>query len=176
MSGPLEVQPHEHGITRVFVAEPDPSSGASRLTPETAADLLGASDVNAAKIEVVAPGSVDTLGLSGYLVDGYGVAADEVAPRREELDSLTGQIVLVPSSAFSGAQRLSPKEPLSFVGAFAETPAAAHEVMSPVSDVDERPAPTPPSAETPDEKTKSMPVGLIVIGALILAAILIMLF
>lgn len=175
MTDPLDVKAHEHGITRVFVADADPDAPQTPLTAEKAAELLGGKDIDARKIEVVASGALEGMGLSGYLVDGYGIPAEDVAPDRPELDSLTGQVVLIPSSAFSGAQRLSPEPALRLVGAYSESPSEAHEVMSPAETPKRDAAQT--SAEPHEgEKKRRVPVGVIVAVSLALAVILVLLF
>ena len=78
------------------------------------------------------------MGLSGYLVDGYGVSADDVAADRQRLDDLGGQIVLVPSSATPGPARFAPEPPLRSVGVYGEPPSAPHEVMAPAASEDRR--------------------------------------
>jgi hypothetical protein len=178
MTDPLHKTAHEHGMTRVFVAEADPDAPPAPLTNDDAARLLG-TDVDVAKIEVVPSGSLEGMGLAGYLVDGYGAAADAVAPDRQRLDDLHGQIVLVPSSATPGEAQFAPKDPLRFVGLYGEPAAAPHEVMAPAA-TDPRPAEPrsvdPAPREPSDAGRRKLPVTAIVIAAIALAALLILIF
>ena len=175
MTDPLERTAHEHGMTRVFVAEAEPDAAQTPLTNEDAAALLG-TDVDAAKVEVVPAGSLAGMGLSGYLVDGYGVAADAVATDRQRLDDLGGQIVLVPSSATAGAARFDPRPPLRFVGLYGEPPAAPHEVMTPAPSDDRPSEPRPVTMTDPEPATpeRKLPVGWIVVAGVVLAVLLIL--
>lgn len=178
MTDPLDVGPHEHGMTRIFVADADPGAAQTPMTNDEAAALLG-TDVDPAKVEVVPAGSLAGMGLSGYLVDGYGVSEDEIAGDRQTLDSLDGQIVLVPSSAFRGETRIAPQSPLRFVGRYGEPPAPAHEVMThtPSDDRPDEPRSTAPVEPTPTEPApRKVPVGAIVVGAIVVAVILVLLF
>ena len=178
MTDPLHKTAHEHGMTRVFVAEADPDAPEAPMTGEDAARLLG-TEVDVAKIEVVPSGSLAGMGLAGYLVDGYGAAADAVSPDRERLDDLHGQIVLVPSSATPGEAHFTPAPPLRFVGLYGEPPVAAHEVMTPaVTDPDEsvRAKAHRAHSEPPANETRKLPVAAIVIAAIALAALLILIF
>ena len=178
MTDPLHKTAHEHGMTRVFVAEADPDAPEAPMTAEDAARLLG-TEVDVAKIEVVPSGSLAGMGLAGYLVDGYGAAADAVAPDRQRLDDLHGQIVLVPSSATPGEAQFAPSAPLRFVGLYGEPPAAAHEVMAPAA-TDPRDTPRAPVHRADPEPAakggRKLPVTAIVIAAIALAALLILIF
>lgn len=177
MSDPLDVSAHEVGTTRVFVADADPDAGNAPMTNDEAAKLLGGK-VDPAKVEVVPAGSLTGMGLSGYLVEGYGIDAGDIEGDRAMLDGLDGQIVLVPSSATGGAATLDPQPPLRFVGLYREPAAAPHEVMTSSSQPE-------PSVETErdgdasgggsSKPERKVPVGPIVVVALVIAAILVLL-
>lgn len=178
MSDPLDVSAHEVGATRVFVNDADPDATDAPMTNDEAAKLLGAK-VDPAKIEVVSAGSLSGMGLSRYLVEGYGIAADDIEGDRKMLDGLDGQIVLVPSSATAGSATLVPQAPLRFVGLFREPAAAPHEVMAKATQPE--PTPEPAGNDTSSDSASSspkrkVPVGPIVIAALVIAVILVLIF
>ena len=82
--------------------------------------LIGA-DVIPRKVEIVPSGVFNEMGLTQYLVDGYGVAERELEGRRAALDAVSGLVILLPSSAFGGAEvTLTPDPSLRLVGMFSE--------------------------------------------------------
>ena len=59
--------------------------------------------------------------LSGYMIEGLGVAEAEIAADKPQLDALKGHVLIVLSRAFSGhEQTVSPQAPLRWIGTWAE--------------------------------------------------------
>ena len=84
-------------------------------------DALGASFLDEDYIECFDVGDLEGLGLSRYMVEGLGVSQKDVAEDAVQLNAVKGFVVVALSPAFCGiAQRLHPREPLRWLGTFAE--------------------------------------------------------
>lgn len=118
---PYRVEENEHGLVRLFTTDMEPEVDAA-ITPQNVHKLLGDEvSLNAEKAEIFPSKVIAGLGLSRYLVDGYGVADAELAGKTAALDALTGLIVLIPSSAFvARPQVLNPNPALRFIGIYRE--------------------------------------------------------
>ena len=114
----------EFGRVRVFTTALDPEE-ASAITAKNVHKLLGDNvELNAAKVEVVPSGTLAGLGLTTYLIEGYGVAEEELAGRAAALDAVDGLLILIPSVAFGGkATTLDPNPSLRLLGTFREVAA-----------------------------------------------------
>jgi hypothetical protein len=122
----MQVSATETGLVRVFAIDLPPESIAEFTdpdAPDTAAirDALGADALSPDHIDLLRVADLQELGLDGYLVEGLGVAEDEVAPDRARLRGLRGYVLVLPSRAFAGmAQELTPRAPLRWIGTYAE--------------------------------------------------------
>lgn len=169
---PLAVKANENGRVRVFTTELQPE-GASAITPTNVSKLLGA-EVIPRKVEIVPSKVFGEMGLTQYLIDGYGIDSSELDGRRAALDALTGLVILLPSSAFGGKEvALSPDASLRLVGMFSEEPSKAHDMAQhETSSATVQPTDTrsnPPS-------TSRRGSSVIALGALIIAAALLLFY
>ncbi|MCM2561612.1 aspartate carbamoyltransferase catalytic subunit [Lutimaribacter sp. EGI FJ00015] len=126
MTDRMKISATEAGLVRVFAIDL-PADAVAEFTDPDAPDIAAIRDALGA--EVLSPDHVDflrvtelgELGLDGYLVDGLGVAQDEIAADRARLRALRGYVLVLPSRAFAGtAQELSPRTPLRWIGTYAE--------------------------------------------------------
>ncbi|MBD3679736.1 MAG: aspartate carbamoyltransferase catalytic subunit [Rhodobacteraceae bacterium] len=125
MTTRLDIPAHERGYVRVFALDL-PDEEAARFNAEALATALGARHFDATRAEVFPVGDLGELGLSGYLAEGMGVAAEELDPDRARLDALKGHVAVVPSVAFAGkAQAVTVTAPLRLIGTYREESAAA---------------------------------------------------
>ena len=169
---PLYVPANEYGRVRIFTTDAQPE-GASAITPNNVEKLLGV-ELNARKVEIVPSGVLKEMGLTNYLIEGYGVAASDIAGRQAALDALSGLVILLPSSAFKGEDvTLTPDASLRLVGMFEEEAHRAHDATVPDA---------PPAYETkrttprPGPQTSRRGSSMIALGALIIAAALLLFF
>lgn len=126
MSDRMQVSATEAGLVRVFAIDLPPDGIAGFTDPDspdiaTIRDALGAVVLSPDHVDLVRLADLGALGLDGYLTEGLGVAADEIAPDRARLRALTGYVLVLPSRAFAGtAQVLTPRAPLRWIGTYAE--------------------------------------------------------
>ncbi|MEM7752585.1 MAG: hypothetical protein AAF230_04170 [Pseudomonadota bacterium] len=137
MTDPFEVLSSERGVVRVFTTDVD-AEGSSAITPENVHRLLGDDlDLDPSRIEVFPSTVLEAMGLSTYLMEGYGVPDSELKGQAASLDALKGLVVLVASAAFKGQVAiLDPKPGLRFVGAFQEPGMAPPEPMAAPESID----------------------------------------
>ena len=130
MPDPFKVLSSERGVVRVFTTDLD-SEGSAAITPENVHRLLGDGlDLESSRIEVFPSTVLEAMGLSNYLVEGYGIPEADLRGQIAALDSLKGLVVLVASGAFKGkVVELDPKPGIRFVGLFGEPSAAPPEKM-----------------------------------------------
>lgn len=168
------VSANETGTVRVFMTELDPE-GAAAITAGNVHKLLGKGvTLDAAKVEVFPAKVIQSMGLSAYLKDGYGIAEADLKGKRAALDALTGLIVLIPSFAFqSQAQTLDPNPALRFIGTFHETAKAPPKQMAKTDASEGTPKP-PVSQIDANELRQKKGSWIIALGALIIAATLVL--
>ncbi len=130
MSDRMQIKATEAGLVRVFAIDLPPETireFTDPKQPDIAAirDALGAEALSPDHVDLLRVEDLGELGLDGYLVDGLGVAEDDLTPDdRARLRALKGYVLVLPSRAFGGtAQTLAPRTPLRWIGTFAE-PAA----------------------------------------------------
>ena len=170
---PFSIDAQEFGTVRVF-SMPFDDQTTSMPTAKELGQLLGDISLRADKVEVVKAGAIEGLGLTGYLREGYGVTDEDLSKHRKELSEVDGVLVFLPASAFGGlAQSLRPAQPLRFLGVFREERAAPPKMMArtdaakgTVAIPDTQPVETGASARSP--------TWLIALGALLLAAVLVL--
>ncbi|MAY86738.1 MAG: hypothetical protein CML02_08505 [Pseudooceanicola sp.] len=101
---PLTVPAGERGVLRLFALDmPREQVRFLRDEPAALADKLGLSDIALSHVDFIRPEDLGELGLSGYLIDGCGVPADQIAPDRSYLAEREGPVIVVLSRAFGGA-------------------------------------------------------------------------
>ncbi|WP_135504510.1 hypothetical protein [Roseovarius aestuariivivens] len=124
MSDRIEISATEAGVVRVFDVDLSPQdltdfnrrNGSWPLREALDAEMLDADHVDLIRID-----DLEGVGLAGYLEDGMGVSAEDIAESRAALDRLTGTVLVVGSRAFGGtAQVLRPRAPLHLVATFTE--------------------------------------------------------
>lgn len=174
MTDPLEVKAGERGVVRVFTTDLEPEGDAA-IVPKNVGKLLGDGIMtDPAKIEVFPARMLDTLGITNYLHEGYGIPHEAMAGKAAVLNALSGLIVLVSSSAFRGkAVSLDPNPALRFIGAFAEEPSAAPRRMA---HHDSAEGHVVPDHLKPDVTNNPHRIAswIIALGAIILAAALVL--
>lgn len=115
MSERFEVKPGERGIVRIFAVD----LTVDQIKGFDVAAALGVDRLDAAGIELFPVDDVKEIGLSGYMHEGLGIAADELDAAR--LDALEGYVLVVLSAAFAGqAATVTPKSPLRWIGTYTE--------------------------------------------------------
>ena len=171
---PMTVTPSEHGLVRLFVTDLDPEGDAA-ITRGNVHKLLGDGvTLNPTKVEVTTSRAIETLGLTAYLSQGYGIADADLRGKSAALDALKGLIVLIPSSAFEKRpQTLDPKSGMRFIGLFREADAAPHEVMQRRSSA-EVSAPANPGINRAAPSARRGSSWIVALGALIVAAALVL--
>ena len=136
MTTRMTVADTELGIVRVFalnLAEAEVPRFTGRSAGDQDAPLpapdadtplrraLGADWLDQAFVDVFDVKTLSELGLSGYLIDGMGIAETQIVPDRARLDRQKGFVVTVMSRAFGGrAQRLSIRAPLAWLATYTE--------------------------------------------------------
>jgi hypothetical protein len=132
MSDRFEIKENEHGIVRLFTvdlpeAELDDFAEAKGDGPSPLQEALGVSDLNTDFVELFPVSALEGLGLTGYMVEGLGIAEADVNEDRARLEAIEGPVLVVLSSAFGGTpQTLTPKPPLRWVGTYTEERAAVN--------------------------------------------------
>ena len=125
MSNPYQVSAGEFGVVRVFTTALEPEGDAA-ITPQNVERLTGSGvSLDPSKVQVFPAKMIEAIGLRAYLAEGYGIPEADMAGTAAALDAQSGLIVLVPSSAFKGAEvTLDPNPMLRLVGTFREERAA----------------------------------------------------
>lgn len=117
----IHIPAGERGIIRVFDLDMPPEQARFLREPGALAQVLGVDEINLDHVEIFPLRDLEDLGLVGYLNEGCGVAADQLAPDRERLMSLSGHVLLIRSRAFDGVEvRLTPATPLTLIGTYSE--------------------------------------------------------
>lgn len=122
----MEVTSTERGLIRLFALDLPPEEIAAFAAPGPQGrwplrDSLGASDLDQDHVECFDIADLEELGLGGYMTEGLGIAADEIARDGARLANLSGPVVIVFSAAFAGiAQTLTPRAPLRWIGTYRE--------------------------------------------------------
>lgn len=150
----MRVSDSERGLVRLFAVDLSPEQiPGFRDMPEDTEDsadwpvakALGASTLDPDFVELFDLRDLDDLGLTGYMVEGLGIAAADVKEDAARLSSQKGWMLVVLSSAFEGtAQTLSPRSPLRWIGTYKEETAPVQ--FAPLPDKSAKGAPLPPEA------------------------------
>lgn len=175
MSDPLFVSAQEHGLVRVFTTDLEPEGDAA-ITARNVERLLGDGiSLDPTKVQVFPAKMIESMGMTTYLKEGYGISDSELAGTAAALDAQTGLVAIVPTSAFKGKEvQLDPNPSLRLIGLFHEEKAAPPERMDRTASADGVvPPPRKPSAMQPVGRRNNS--WAIVLGALIVAAGLVLL-
>lgn len=143
-SDPFNVSASEQGVVRVFTTDLEPRGDAA-IMPKNVQRLLGENiELDPSGVEVFPSKMIESIGLTNYLIEGYGIREEDLVGTAAALDAHAGLMILIRSSAFKGhALTLDPVHGIRFVGAFRE-PANA---------------PPKPMAETPSSEGTLSPEG-----------------
>lgn len=129
MSDRFQIPALEHGIVRLFTvnlsADEIPGFSERGDIDGNASwplqDALGIKDLDEEFVEVFAIDDLEDFGLTGYMIEGLGIAEDDISRQRAQLNAIKGFVLIVYSAAFKGiAQALSPKAPLRWIGTYVE--------------------------------------------------------
>ncbi|MBO9474265.1 hypothetical protein J7413_12005 [Shimia sp. R10_1] len=167
----MRVSATEHGLVRLFAVDLPPEQIAQfRDMPDDSEDsadwpvakALGATTLDAEFVELFDLRDLEDLGLTGYMVEGLGIAAADVKEDAARLASQKGWMLVVLSSAFEGvAQTLTPKSPLRWIGTYKEETAPVQFSLLP--DASAKGAPLPPEDDpTPAPAPRSPYLTLLV--------------
>lgn len=177
----MAVKSTEHGVIRLFAVDlPAEDVAAFRARGAQGdwplRDSLGATHLDQDHIECFDLADLEELGLAGYMTEGLGIAADDIALDSARLGNLSGPVLIVFSTAFGGiAQTLTPRAPLRWIGTYREDSAPV--TFAPLPDASARgsmaPARSAPSGHphlTLLWAILALPVLVLVIGAAIYGA------
>lgn len=117
----LHILAGEHGVVRVFDLDMRPEQARFLREPGALAQVLGVEEIDLDHIEIFPLSDLEDLGLEGYLNQGCGVPADQLAADHDRLMALNGHVLLIRSRAFGGEEiRLTPAKQLTLIGAYGE--------------------------------------------------------
>ncbi|MCJ7871576.1 hypothetical protein Q4577_00125 [Marinovum sp. 2_MG-2023] len=123
MSDRLDIPLGEHGLVRVFTLDL-PLEEAEPLLDDNAlgmTKMTGATTLDPDHIDLFDMNDLSGLPLAEYLADGHGIAEEELAPHRAQLDRVKGRVVVMRSAAFEGlGQSLRVANPLRWIATFGE--------------------------------------------------------
>jgi hypothetical protein len=182
----VQVSSSERGLVRLFAvdlpsedmdlfrAQENGADGALLSWPLK--DALGFTYVDEDFIELFPVSDLEELGLTGYMVEGLGIAQKDVDEDSARLAAQKGWVLIVLSAAFDGvAQTLSPKAPLRWIGTYKEDGAPVH--FEPLPDASAKgSAPTggetPPAPSSNPHMTLLLALVALPLVALVLGALL----
>lgn len=126
----ISIPAHEASVVRLFaidldadalIAFRDPVYDGDGNVKWDLKDALGATLLDEDFIEVFHIDDLEEMGLAGYLTEGAGIPAAQVAAHHTTLAALKGHVLLVMSAAFDGfANELVVKPPLRHVATLNE--------------------------------------------------------
>ncbi|MEM7731200.1 MAG: hypothetical protein AAF280_00260 [Pseudomonadota bacterium] len=100
----LDVSPGEHGLVRIFHLGYRVSMELQHFEAvDRLAAALGVESLQAEDVQIVDLSAVREMGLTTFLMEGYGVSEDDITPHTDTLNSLKGHIAVLRSGAFNGA-------------------------------------------------------------------------
>ena len=131
MSETFHVKATERGVIRIFMANLTTEQAESFTqspdedTPAPINRALGVTYLDSDFVELFPLSNLEGVGLAGYLVDGLGVAEEDVKPHASRLNAMSGQVLIVLSQAFGGFEAtIAPTAPLKWIGTYTEEGAA----------------------------------------------------
>ncbi|WP_072778409.1 aspartate carbamoyltransferase catalytic subunit [Marivita hallyeonensis] len=122
----MRIKSSERGVIRVFHIDL-PKEAIERFTTQAGTGewplhyALGAKDLRPAFVEVINIRDLGDMTLSEYLVNAHDVSGKDFDAMRQQLDSLRGFALVLPSQAFNQTeQELTIAAPLRWIGTFNE--------------------------------------------------------
>jgi hypothetical protein len=123
MTESIHIPAGERGQIRVFALDMAPEQALFLMEADALAQVLGIPDIDLDHVEVFPVADLEDLGVDGYLIEGCGVPAEQIAPDRDSLRALNGHVLLLRSRAFGdGDVRLTPAKPIRLIGTYGERP------------------------------------------------------
>lgn len=101
MTKSIEIPQAERHVYRVFHIRRDPKAvkalidGEAEEGIEAAAMLLGSNELETEYVELIDLEDLKEIGLSGYLIEGYGLPNEDVMADATKLDALEGYVLLL---------------------------------------------------------------------------------
>jgi len=133
MLDPLSVTANERETVRVFSIGPDVANAKSWVAVQSNVEAAIGSTLDMAHCEHFAASDLADLGLSQFLIDGYGISQSDIGPDHARLDTAGPYILLLRARAFSGlAVTLTPKPPLVHLGTYGQIQPDPSAPMNPV--------------------------------------------
>jgi hypothetical protein len=134
MTTAMQVKQSETGLVRLFAVDLAPQEAqALKEQPDALPALLGISALDADHWELFDLADLSGLGLESYLAEGHGIAEDDLAPMRWQLDALEGPVFILRSAAIAARPAtLTPRPPLRWIATFGElkAPVPLHSDLS----------------------------------------------
>lgn len=182
----MQVSSSERGLVRLFAVDVPPEEIEAFRTQVIGVDgallswplkeALGFTYLDEDFIELFPVSDLEEMGLTGYMIEGLGIAQKDVAEDATRLTAQKGWVLIVLSAAFDGvAQTLSPKAPLRWIGTYKEDGAPVH--FEPLPDASAKgPAPTqgtvPPAPSSNPHLTLLLAILALPLVALVLGGFL----
>ena len=122
---PFHVASNERETVRVFAVDLDaPQAKAWAKVHHNIETALGL-PLDPEHMESFPAEDLRGLGLAQFLIEGYGIEAEQISPDRGILDAAGPMIVLLRARAFKGAEvTLAPEAPLHLIAAYGQAQAA----------------------------------------------------
>jgi hypothetical protein len=115
----LTIPANEQGRVRVFALDMPAEQLRFLHENDSAGDTLGGVQLDLDYVDIFPVSDLGDLGLPGYLTEGCGVPAAELAPDRARLGALTGHVMILLSRAFAGrATTLPPSDNLTLIATY----------------------------------------------------------
>ncbi|NSX56492.1 hypothetical protein [Parasulfitobacter algicola] len=142
---PINVSTNETGIIRLYdITLPD--TQAKALTATDVQQALGVDRLNGDYIDIFPISTLQGVGLLGYMIDGLGIAADDLVADKDRIDQITGYVVVILSRAFGGQTvTLRPDASLQLIGTYSEAQSKTAPVDLQAETAQPKQADTPPS-------------------------------
>lgn len=131
---PLEVRASEHKVYRLFAIDLATHHIPAFTRPKTnnigdpeypLCSALGLAHLDEQHVQILRLSDLGEMKLTDYMQEGLGISKADLVDHTERLNALEGHLAVVASAAFEGPAMITPKLPVSLVGAFAE-----HEAMT----------------------------------------------
>ena len=166
MSDTLDIAPGETHVVRLFRLDMSPEQVRFlRDDPAALADILG--------LDQIDPAHADIIRLSGYLVDGIGVDAAEIASDRARLDAMEGHVLVLLSRALGDSvTRLTPGSGVTLVATYRQV--ATDWSAKPMQSDSARPG-SGTRAAPREERARSRRIGGAIFAAVMAVLVLIIL-
>lgn len=112
MTNVIDIPAGEMGVVRL-IALP-------QIMEEVALAALIGAELDPDQVDILHPGDLEEIGLYGYLINGMGIAADQI--NRAEIEAITGPVAVVRSAAFLGqGARMTIDPPLQLIATYRES-------------------------------------------------------